>query len=105
MTLKWTSIGVIAVVAGLMSGCGSTQDPLLGENYGNLLATPGGLTLDATKHDIGWGKSQCNTCHNFNNIHLTDHTGTGIDMKAIQTIVFTDGLSSCATCHGTNGVP
>lgn len=105
MKLKWTHAGIIVVVAGIIGACGNTQDPLTGENYGNLLATSGGLTLDVSKHELGWGKSQCDSCHNFNNIHLTDRTGTGINMQAVQNIVFTDGLSSCATCHGTNGVP
>lgn len=94
-----------AIFGTLAAACGSTMDPLLGENYGNLLATSGGLVLDQSKHESGWGKSSCNLCHNFNNIHLTDNTGTGIDMAAVRTIVYTDGLSSCATCHGTNGVP
>ncbi|MBI2345734.1 MAG: hypothetical protein HYV03_02370, partial [Deltaproteobacteria bacterium] len=77
----------------------------VGENYGNLLATASGLVLTPDEHAIGWGKSDCTMCHNLNNIHLEDLTGTGIDVTAIRTIVFTQGLSSCATCHGTNGVP
>lgn len=105
MKVNWVYIGIIALTAGVIAACGSTEDPLTGENYGNLLATPGGLTLDASKHDIGWTNPNCNTCHNFNNIHLTDRTGTNIDMKAIQDETFSEGLSSCAKCHGTNGVP
>jgi hypothetical protein len=94
-----------AVFGALTTSCGSVQSPLQGENYGNLLATAGGLVLDQSKHETGWTKPNCNLCHNFNNIHLNDNTGTGIDMAAIRTIVYDDGLSSCATCHGTNGVP
>lgn len=103
---KQPLVMVMTVVLGTMlTACGSVQDPLQGENYGNLLATPGGLVLDQSKHETGWTKPNCNLCHNFNDIHLTDNTGTGIDMAAVRTIVYTGGLSSCATCHGTNGVP
>lgn len=94
----------IAIVGMLASACGSVE-PQTGENYGNLLATSGGLVLNQGKHAVGWGKSDCTLCHNFNNIHLVDRTGTSIDMAAIRTTVYNQGISSCATCHGTNGVP
>lgn len=87
-----------------VAACGADLEPLSGEDYGNILNSPGGLTLNEEKHTAGWGKSDCSICHNFNNIHLVDRTGTNIDMAAIREIVFTDGLTSCAVCHGTNGV-
>lgn len=96
---------VMTVVFGTwLTACGNVE-PQTGENYGNLLATTGGLVLNQSKHESGWGKSNCNLCHNFNNIHLVDRTGTAIDMAAIRTLVYDNGLSICATCHGTNGVP
>ncbi len=102
--MRPTRVMIAVMIVGILSGCGSVE-PQTGENYGNLLATTGGLTLNQAKHETGWGKSNCNLCHNFNNIHLVDRTGTGIDMAAIRTTVYNQGLSSCATCHGTNGVP
>lgn len=96
---------MIVFLGALAAACGDVQNSLQGENYGNLLATTGGLVLDQSKHSTGWSKSDCNLCHNFNNIHLVDRTGTGLDMAAIRTIVYNGGNSSCATCHGTNGVP
>ena len=98
-----TTLTLIAIIFSA-AACGADSATLSGENYGNLLDTVGGLTLTQKKHSYAWGESECSTCHNFNNIHLVDRTGTGIDMAAIRDIVFSDGLSSCATCHGTNGV-
>ncbi|MBI2343759.1 MAG: hypothetical protein HYV02_05465 [Deltaproteobacteria bacterium] len=89
-----------AVVGGV--ACGSEQ--LQGEDYGDLLVSPSGLVLTQDEHAVGWGKSDCTLCHNFNNLHLVDQTNTGINVTAIQDLVFSDGLDSCAVCHGTNGV-
>lgn len=96
---------MMTVILGMLATACGSMEPQTGENYGNLLATTGGLVLNQSKHETGWGKSNCNLCHNFNNIHLVDRTGTSIDVAAIRTTVYNDGLSSCATCHGTNGVP
>lgn len=95
---------IAMMIVGGLAGCGD-MEPQTGENYGNLLTTPGGLTLNQAKHQTGWGESNCAECHNFNNIHLVDRTGTSLNMAAIRNTVFTQGNSSCATCHGTNGVP
>ncbi len=82
--------------------CGSTN--FQGEDYGDIMASENGLTLTAHEHKQGWGISDCNICHNTSNIHLVDRSGTGMDMAAIREQVTTEGLASCATCHGTNGV-
>ncbi len=82
--------------------CGSTN--FQGEDYGDIMASENGLTLTAHEHKQGWGLSDCNICHNTSNIHLVDRSGTGMDMAAIRAQVAADGLASCATCHGTNGV-
>ncbi len=95
----WTLLGISCVAM----GCGDVE--LQGEDYGDLLSSPSGLALTQDEHSAGWGKSDCTMCHNMNNIHLEDRTGTGIDMSLIRETVFTDGLTSCAACHGTNGVP
>jgi hypothetical protein len=94
----------LLAVACLLIGCGDDAR-LTGEDYGDLLASPSGLTLTPSEHLSGWGKTDCSLCHNFNNIHLVDRTGTGINMTTIQNTVFAGANSSCATCHGTNGAP
>lgn len=92
----------LSIIMGLV-GCGDSK--LTGEDYGDILASPSGLTLTEAEHSTGWGKTECSACHNFNNIHLVDRSGTGINMPAIQNTVFTGGNGSCATCHGNNGNP
>ena len=83
--------------------CGGSSSGT-GEDYGDILSSPSGLTLTYHEHKVGWGKSDCTLCHNTSNIHLVDRSGTGIDMAAIRAQVATDGLSSCAICHGDNGI-
>lgn len=95
------ALGIVSIS---LMACGDVE-PLSGENYGDLITSPSGLTLTEGEHTIGWGKSNCFTCHEINNIHLVDHSGLGFDMEAIRDQTFTEGLTSCATCHGTNGAP
>lgn len=88
-----------------LAGCGDF-DPSYGENFGNILATPGGLTLTQSEHTIGWGESNCLLCHQADNIHRVDRSGAGtLDVVEVQERVRTEGVSSCSTCHGTNGAP
>lgn len=75
-----------------------------GENYGDLLGTTDGLVLTQDEHEAGWGRSECDLCHNLENIHLTNRTSLNIDMEAIREDVLAEGITSCVTCHGTNGV-
>lgn len=76
-----------------------------GENYGNLLDTPGGLTLTQAEHTLGWGNADCTLCHNLENIHLVNRTGIPLDIASIHDQAIVDGISGCAACHGNNGVP
>ncbi|MDO8526594.1 MAG: hypothetical protein Q7T03_02780 [Deltaproteobacteria bacterium] len=76
-----------------------------GENFGNLLDTTGGLTLSQSEHEIGWGQADCLPCHNLENIHLVNRTGTAIDIVAIHNQALSGGIASCASCHGNNGAP
>lgn len=82
--------------------CGSTADDT-GENFGNVLDSPSGLTLTEAEHVYGWGRSDCLMCHNTNNIHQEDRTGGGTDVEAIETETQEQGESICVTCHGDNG--
>lgn len=87
-----------------LAACGS-QEAIQGENYGDLTATDGGMLLTQGEHETGWGKDACFDCHNLENIHQNDRTGTGLNLGAIRYMTETDGLASCVNCHGTNGVP
>ncbi|MBI4124578.1 MAG: hypothetical protein HY609_03330 [Deltaproteobacteria bacterium] len=87
----------------LLAACG--ENPVNeGENFGNLLNTSGGLVLTQAEHPTGWGHSECTLCHNLENIHLVDRTGI-TDIVAVHNRAISEGISGCAACHGTNGVP
>ncbi|MBI2091625.1 MAG: hypothetical protein HYT75_01340 [Deltaproteobacteria bacterium] len=85
----------------LLSSCGA--ETTTGEDYGDLLQSPSGLVLTQSEHQYGWGKSDCTLCHNLNNIHISE-SEAGFDMAAVRQQVEDEGISACATCHGTNGV-
>lgn len=91
--------GVLAV----MSSCGGAEFNG-GEDYGNLLDTPGGLILNEEKHRVGWGEPNCTICHDLGNIHLVNRTGLDIDIEEIHNDAIEEGISICAECHGNNGV-
>ena len=76
-----------------------------GENFGNLLDSPEGLTLTEGEHIGGWGRADCTMCHNLENIHLVDRTGGLVDVDAVHDQAIDEGEDGCAACHGTNGVP
>jgi hypothetical protein len=97
-----------------VAGCGSggEQD---GENYGNLLDSPGGLLVLEIEHPTGFGRPDCFTCHEVRNSHIENRTGLAncqdvpdgtacIDLDEIQAIIKSGGEQSCMQCHGDNGV-
>ena len=84
-------------------GCGSDHD-IDGEDHGNIVAGALGAILTQTDHPSGWGEANCFLCHNKDNIHQTDRSGTGLNLEAIRSLTETDGLESCSGCHGTNGL-
>jgi hypothetical protein len=56
------------------------------------------------EHQGGWGRSNCFLCHNIENIHLVNNSSfDAVDVDAIRQKTIDEGLSSCMTCHGTNG--
>lgn len=90
-----------------LCGCGSDTTSSQSEDYGNLLASPDGLVLVEQEHPTGWGRPDCFSCHNVNNIHQVNRTGlpdAQIDLPGVRAIVQNQGEASCAMCHGTNGV-
>ena len=100
------TLRLLAVVA-CAAACGSDAAPQ-SENYGNLLASPGGLVVLEEEHPTGWMRSDCFGCHNVNNIHQVNRTGLPddeVDLAGVRAIVQNEGESSCMMCHGSNGVP
>ena len=88
----------------LLSACGSDNATMAGEDYGNISTGVSGAVIVESEHSSGWGKSDCFECHNMGNIHQTDRSGTGLNLGAIRTLTEEQGLTSCSTCNGTNGV-
>jgi hypothetical protein len=74
------------------------------EYYGNLLNSPGGLTLVQDEHEFGWERGDCYSCHTQENIHRDrEDRESGIDMTIVQEFVADGGEESCVQCHGENG--
>ena len=90
----------------IVAACGTegSQEP---EDYGNLLASPGGLIVLQEEHPDGWGRPDCLGCHNAANIHVVNRTGlpdAQIDLPGTRALVQAQGQASCPQCHGDNGV-
>lgn len=103
-TRHGTLVGLLLALVAV--GCGDGADPQ-SENYGNLLASPGGLVVLEEEHPTGWGRSDCFGCHNVNNMHQVNRTGLpdeDVDLPGIRAIIRSGGETSCTMCHGDNGV-
>lgn len=86
-----------------VAGCGGGNDD--GQDFGNLIASAQGTHLTREEHPDGWAKRECFTCHPIEEIHRTDHSGTGVlPLADIRALVSQRGLESCPLCHGNNGV-
>ena len=95
---------IIAALCLAAAGCG-TDGPVQSENYGNLLASPGGLVLVRDEHPTGWSRPECFACHEIRNIHTVNRTDLpDLDLEEVRAIVRQQGEDSCTQCHGTNGV-
>jgi hypothetical protein len=93
------------VLAVALVACGSASGPQ-SEDYGNLLASPGGLVVLEEEHPTGWTRPDCFGCHNVNNMHQVNRTGLPdekVDLPEIRAIIENQGLESCVLCHGDNG--
>jgi len=51
----------------------------------------------------GWGHASCFVCHPLIKLHVQTWNPY-LDLELIRAIVKRDGLDSCATCHGNNGI-
>lgn len=94
------------LIAFAIAACGSGGSPQ-SANYGNLLASPGGLIVLEEEHPAGWGRSDCFGCHDVKNMHQVNRTGLPddqVDLPGINAIIANQGEQSCMLCHGTNGV-
>src|SRR5215475_2625844 len=89
------------------AACGSEADPQ-SEDYGNLLASPGGLVVLQEEHPTGWMRPDCFGCHTVKNMHQINRTGLPddqVDLPGIRAIIQSGGEASCMMCHGPNGTP
>jgi hypothetical protein len=94
---------VTAMVMAMLAACGGGNDD--GQDLGNLLETAQGTQLTAEEHPTGFGRSECFTCHPIEELHRTDHSGTGVlPLEDIRRLVERERLDSCSLCHGDNGV-
>lgn len=84
-------------------GCGAASTNT-GENFGDLLTSPAGLVLTGAEHPGGWGRTDCDTCHNLGNLHLVNHSAIAIDIAAVHDQAIQNGNAGCIACHGANGV-
>ncbi|NOY27575.1 MAG: hypothetical protein GXP62_17055 [Oligoflexia bacterium] len=87
----------------ISTGCGNA-DPCAGTR--DLSQSPAGLALTQQEHGVGWGQQECFQCHQIWKIHQQDCTsGVSIDVASINDQIDVEDASTCATCHGDNGVP
>ncbi|MCC6765511.1 MAG: hypothetical protein IT293_12700 [Deltaproteobacteria bacterium] len=101
MTRRWAVTAVMALVG--LWACGGGNDD--GQDLGNLLDTAQGTQLTAAEHPTGWQRRECFTCHPIEELHRTDHSGTGVlPLEDIRRLVARDRLDSCRLCHGNNGL-
>jgi hypothetical protein len=96
----------VAMLLLVLASCGDDAPPQ-SENYGNLLASPGGLVVLGEEHPTGWTRPDCFGCHDVDNMHQVNRTGLPddeVDLPGIRAIIQNQGEASCMLCHGTNGV-
>jgi hypothetical protein len=93
------------VVILIWLACGAqapSEDPCAGR--GDMVHSPGGLTVTAEEHGLGWEQETCFQCHQVWTIHQHDCVG-GLDMDELRERTDPEDPSSCVACHGDNGVP
>jgi hypothetical protein len=88
-----------------------------GDDYGDLLSSPGGLLVLEEEHPTGFGRPDCFACHEIRNMHVVNRTSLPdcddvedpgsepcIDLAEIQSFIRQEKGASCFVCHGSNGV-
>ncbi|MCC6276656.1 MAG: hypothetical protein IT289_01930 [Oligoflexia bacterium] len=67
------------------------------------LRTISDITLTPTNHQHGYARRECFLCHNPANIHLNNRLNSPL-FDLAKPLVDQSGETSCAGCHGSNGV-
>lgn len=91
-------VTAVAIALSVLWGCAA--DPC-GDS--GMLASDQGLIVTEQEHPTGWGQAECAACHAFAALHRQGCTQE-VDLAAVRAIVDAEGTSSCAGCHGDNGV-
>lgn len=78
--------------------CACEVDPC---EHGSMLYGEEGLVVVSDEHGEGWGRSDCTGCHSLPALHRYSCT-EGIDMAQVREEATDE--TTCATCHGDNGV-
>ena len=105
LKMKFIIFYIILFFVLFFVGCGNDKPNQ--EAYGDLYSSDQGIVLTAAEHESGWGKTNCFLCHNTRNLHLPNNdfpAPDGFDLKGIQKQVSAQGIASCKTCHGKNGL-
>ena len=82
----------------LVGACGDDPCP-----RGSMSDNAGGIMVTQAEHPTGWGLDDCSECHAFAALHRIGCT-PDVDLEATREAVLQEGLDSCASCHGDNGV-
>jgi hypothetical protein len=86
----------------LLCGACAQVDPCEGVQDQSL--SPAGLSVTREEHGPGWAQAECFTCHQLATIHRADCID-GVDMATVMAQADPEDPSTCAGCHGANGVP
>lgn len=70
---------------------------------GGVARSEAGLVLTATDHPDAWGRSDCTACHALESLHRQG-CAPGVDYVEVRALVDDQGVDSCVSCHGDNGV-
>lgn len=90
---------ILMLIILLLSSCGKEKRQF--EVY--QIAQPADILLSVENHPHGYGESQCFECHVVDNIHRDNQTGSST-LDLARELTRTQGISSCQTCHGGNGL-
>lgn len=75
------------------------------DDLGNMLDSPAGLEVTEAEHPTGWAQANCWQCHHVDRMHTLNCSGLDeLDIEGIRERVEDEGLESCSSCHGNNGV-
>lgn len=94
--MKW-SVMILFLFA--MTSCGSNRRDF--EEY--QITSTSDIVLNRENHPHGYGQRECFQCHVIDNIHRDNQSGAST-LELARELTRTQGISSCSTCHGSNGL-